>query len=392
MKTAARLDKIPPYLFVEMRQKIAEAKEKGLDVISLAVGDPVEPTPQAVVEELCRQAHKPENHRYPTDEEKGMLAFRQAVADWYAERYSVSLNADTEVLALIGSKEGCHHFALATVNPGDPVLVTDPGYPGYRPSIWFAGGEPYSLPIRPNNNFLPQLKDIPAEVARKATAIYLNYPNNPTGAVATRDFFAELIKFARDHDIVICHDNPYSEIVFEGEEPLSFLSLPGAKEVAVELNSLSKPFNMTGWRIGMAVGNPRLIAAMAKVKENTDSGIFNAIQFAGITALKDCQDNIEKMLFLYRQRRQLVVETLNSLGWDYQPPPGTFYLWVPTPQGMKSQDFANMLFDKTAVVVPPGSAYGQYGEGYFRISLTVPDERLTAAMERFRNNLWPKFS
>ena len=387
MKTADRLKKIPPYLFVEMRQKIAEAKGKGIDVISLAVGDPVEPTPEAAVEELCHQAHKPENHRYPTDEEKGMLAFRQAVADWYADRHSVSLDADTEVLTLIGSKEGCHHFALATVNPGDAVLVTDPGYPGYRPSIWFAGGEPYPLPILPANNFLPRLEDIPSEVVKRSTAIYLNYPNNPTGAVATREFFEELIEFAGKNKLAICHDNPYSEIVFDGEEPLSLMSLPGAKEVAVELNSLSKPYNMTGWRIGMAVGNPRLIAAMAKVKENTDSGLFNAVQFAGITALRDCRDNIEKMLSLYRQRRKLVVETLNSLGWNYQPPRGTFYLWVPTPEGMNSRDFVTMLFDKTSVVVPPGSAYGQYGEGYFRISLTVPDERLTEAMERFKKNL-----
>ncbi|NOX97792.1 MAG: aminotransferase class I/II-fold pyridoxal phosphate-dependent enzyme, partial [Nitrospirae bacterium] len=357
------------------------------DVISLAVGDPVEPTPEAVVEELCRQAHKPENHRYPTDEEKGMLAFRQAVADWYADRYSVSLDPETEALALIGSKEGCHHFALAVVDPGDIVLVTDPGYPGYRPSIWFAGGEPYSLPIRPDNGFLPRLEDIPAEIVKRATAIYLNYPNNPTGAVATRDFFKELIEFAGKNEIAICHDNPYSEIVFEGEEPLSLLSLPGAKEVAVELNSLSKPYNMAGWRIGMAVGNPQLIAAMSKMKANTDSGLFNAIQFAGITALRECRDNVEKMLSLYRRRRNLVVETLNSLGWNYQPPPGTFYLWIPTPGGMKSRDFVTMLFDKTAVVVPPGSAYGQYGEGYFRISLTVSDERLTEAMERFKNSL-----
>ncbi len=385
MKTAERLNKIPPYLFVEMRQKIAEARKKGIDVISLAVGDPVEPTPEAVVEELCRQAHNPENHRYPTDEEKGMLAFRQAVADRYADLYSVQLDPDSEVLALIGSKEGCHHFALATVNPGDLVLVTDPGYPGYRPSIWFAGGEPYSIPLLPENNFLPQLREIPPEIAGKAVAIYLNYPNNPTGAVATRDFLEELIEFAREKDIVICYDNPYSEIVFAGEKPLSLMSVPGAKEVAVELNSLSKPYNMTGWRIGMAVGNSQLIAAMAKVKENTDSGIFNAVQFAGITALRNCRDNIAKMLSLYRQRRKLVVETLNSLGWNYQPPRGTFYLWIPTPKGMKSRDFVSLLFDKTSVVVPPGSAYGQYGEGYFRISLTVSDERLAEAMERFRS-------
>ncbi len=387
MKVTDRLNKVPPYLFMELRKKILKAKEEGIDVIDLAVGDPVEPTPDEIVDELCKQAHDPANHRYPTDEERGMASFRKAVADWYADRYQVDLNPETEVLGLIGSKEGCHHFALARVNPGDVVLVTDPCYPGYRPSIQFAGGEPYAVPILKENNFLPKLEDVSEDVAKRATAFYLNYPNNPTGACATKNFFEELVEFAKKNGIAILHDNPYSEIVFDGERPLSIMMVDGAKDVAVELNSLSKPFNMTGWRIGMAVGNKDLIAGIAKVKENTDSGIFNPIQFAGITALKRCKDNIEKMLSIYERRRRSVVDTLNSLGWDYTPPRGTFYLWIPTPEGMASMEFVTMLFDKAQVVVPPGSAYGKYGEGYFRISLTVPDERLNEAMERLRKAL-----
>src|SRR5579862_5150458 len=249
MKTAARLKRIPPYLFMELRNKIAQAKSAGVDVISLAIGDPVEPTPAPVIEELSRAAHDPANHRYPTDEEKGMLVFRQAVARWYGERYRASVDPATEVLALIGSKEGCHHFVLARVDPGDVVLMTDPGYPAYRASILMAGGEPVNVPIRAEHGYLPRLVDIPTDVARKATAMFLNYPNNPTGATATPAFLGELVEFARQYDIAICYDNPYSEVVFDGEQPLSFLSVPGAKDVGVELNSLSKPFNMTGWRL-----------------------------------------------------------------------------------------------------------------------------------------------
>ena len=292
MRTADRLKKIPPYLFMELRNKIAKARAAGVDVISLAIGDPVEPTPGPVIEELARAAHDPANHRYPTDEEKGMLIFRQAVAKWYADRYQASLDPATEVLALIGSKEGCHHFVLARVNPGDVVLMTDPGYPAYRASILMAGGEPVNVPIRAENGYLPRLADIPTDVASKATAMFLNYPNNPTGATATPAFLRELVEFARQYDIAICYDNPYIEVVFDGEKPLSFLSIPGAKDVGVELNSLSKPFNMTGWRLGMALGNKDLIAAISQVKENTDSGVFNAIQFAGITALSQlCREH-----------------------------------------------------------------------------------------------------
>jgi LL-diaminopimelate aminotransferase len=382
MQIADRLTKIPPYLFMELRKKIGKARAEGVDVISLAIGDPVDPTPDSIIDELCRTARDPENHRYPTDEEKGMFAFRQEVARWYETRYGVALDPEKEVLGLIGSKEGCHHFVLARVNPGDTVLMTDPGYPAYRASILMGEGIPYNVPILPGNDYLPELDKIPAEICKKATAIFLNYPNNPTGACATREFFGKLVAFAKANDIAVCYDNPYSEVLFDGQERLSFLSAPGAKDVGVELNSLSKPYNMTGWRIGMAVGNPDLIAAISKVKENTDSGIFNAVQFAGIQALRHETPNIEKMMAIYGRRREKVLKTLAKIGIDFNPPKGTFYLWVPTPKGMGSLEFTNLLFEKAAVVVAAGTAYGQYGEGFIRISLTVPDNRLDEALAR----------
>lgn len=382
METAERLKRIPPYLFMELRKKINQAKADGVDVISLAIGDPVEATPPGVVEELKRRAGDPINHRYPIDEEKGMLAFREEVAKWYARRYGVELDPQTEVLGLIGSKEGCHHFVLARVNPGEIVLMTDPGYPAYRASILMGEGVPYNVPILPENDYLPVLADIPEEVAKKAKGMFLNYPNNPTGACANRRFLMELVEFARNFDIAICYDNPYAEIVFDGAQRLSFLSVPGAKEVGIELNSLSKPFNMCGWRIGMACGNADLISAISKVKENTDSGIFNPIQYAAIYALRNEEAFIEEMLKIYRRRRERVLTTLKKIGIDFEPAHGTFYLWVPVPAGMTSLEFTNRLFDKTGIVVAAGPAYGKYGEGFIRISLTVPDERLEEAMQR----------
>jgi LL-diaminopimelate aminotransferase len=367
---------------MELRKKIGKAKADGVDVISLAIGDPVEETPKSIIDELARTAYDPQNHRYPTDEEKGMLAFRKTIAEWYRDRYRVDLNPDNEILGLIGSKEGCHHFVLARVNPGDMVLMTDPGYPAYRASILMGGGEPYNVPILSKNGYLPVFEDIPSDVAKKATAMFLNYPNNPTGACATEEFFKKLVAFARQYDIAVCYDNPYSEILFGGQKRLSFMMADGAKDVGVELNSLSKPFNMCGWRIGMAVGNPDLIAAISKVKENTDSGIFNPIQFAAIHALKQEGNSINHMLEVYGRRRQLVLATMKKIGIDFTPPQGTFYLWMPVPKGMTSIEFTNRLFDKTAVVVAAGTAYGIYGEGFIRISLTVPDDRLKEAMLR----------
>ena len=390
MQTAERLTKIPPYLFMTLRNKINDARARGIDVISLAIGDPVDPTPQPVIDALCKAAQDKENHRYPTDEEWGMLAFSESIARWYLRRYQVDLNPKNEIVALIGSKEGCHHFALGVINPGDTVLVTDPGYPGYKPSIWFVGAEPYPVPMRESNDFLPDFSEIPSDVARKASAFYLNYPNNPTGAVATRPFLNDLVTFARDNDIVICYDNPYSELVY-GVERLSFLNAPGAKEVGVELNSLSKPFNMTGWRIGMASGNPDIVQAIATSKANTDSGIFNAIQYAGIEALDNCDNFTADMLEIYTKRREMVLDTLRSLGWTYEPPKGAFYLWVPVPEGYTSASFCDFMLEKCAVVLAPGAAYGVNGEGYVRFSLTVEEERLTLALQRMRENL-PKLS
>ena len=384
MQAADRLQKIPPYLFVTLRNKINKARAEGVDVINLGVGDPVDPTPQSVIDELCRQAQIPINHQYPIDEEKGMLTFRQEVARWYAKRYGVELNPEGEILGLIGSKEGCHHFILGIVNPGDVVLMTDPGYPAYRASIYMASAEPYAVPMLAENNYLPDLDQIPADILKRAKAMFLNYPNNPTGACATRAFFSKAVEMAKAHDIAICHDNPYSEILFDDQERLSFLSVPGAKEVGIELNSLSKPYNMTGWRIGMAMGNKEILAALCKVKENTDSGIFNAIQYAAIEALHKEDGNITRMLAIYSRRRDLVLKTFEKIGLGFKPQKGTFYLWIPVPQGTTSLDFTTTLFEKAAVVVAAGTAYGRHGEGYIRISLTVPDKRLEEAMERIQ--------
>lgn len=386
MQTAQRLQKIPPYLFMTLRNKISAARAQGIDVISLAIGDPVDPSPQPVIDALCAAAQDPANHRYPTDEEWGMLAFREAVARWYKRRYSVDLDPKKEIVALIGSKEGCHHFGLGVLNPGDIALVTDPGYPGYKPSIWFAGAEPYAVPMKPENGFLPKFEDIPSDIAKKAAAFYLNYPNNPTGAVATPKFLSELVEFARSNDIVVCYDNPYSEVVF-GVERLSFLGTPGAKDVGVELNSLSKPFNMTGWRIGMASGNADIVKAIATVKANTDSGVFNAVQIAGIEALDNGDTFTGKMLKVYGARREKVLATLRQLGWPSDPPPGTFYLWVPAPKGYSSAEFCDFMLEKCAVVLAPGAAYGENGEGFVRFSLTLEDHRIDEALERMRANL-----
>lgn len=369
-----------------LRNKINAARAAGIDVISLAIGDPVEATPPSVIEALARAARDKANHRYPTDEEWGMLAFREAVTRWYARRYNVMLDPKSEVIALIGSKEGCHHFALGVINAGDLVLVTDPGYPGYKPSIWFVGAEPHPVPMLAENHFLPKLSDIPTAIARRARAFYLNYPNNPTGAVATPGFLAELVEFARDFDIAVCYDNPYSEVVF-GVERLSFLNVPGAKEVGVELNSLSKPYNMTGWRIGMACGNQEIVRAIATSKANTDSGVFNAVQYAGIEALDNCDAFIDEMLAVYGRRRKRVLETLRALGWQFDAPKGTFYLWVPVPAGYTSAEFCDFVFEKASVVLAPGAAYGVNGEGYVRFSLTVEDDRLEEALSRMRANI-----
>jgi LL-diaminopimelate aminotransferase len=384
VQKADRLGKLPPYLFVTIRNKIREAREHGVDVISLGVGDPDQPTPPHVIQALQAAAEDPANHQYPTDEEKGMLRFRQSAAGWYRERFGVTLDPETEVLALIGSKEGNHHLCLATLNPGDTTILPDPGYPAYYASAVFAGAEVERIPLLREDGFLPRFDRFPEELSRRAKLLFLCYPNNPTGAVAPPSFWQDAVGWAKQFDVILVNDNPYSEVAFDGYRTTSILQAEGAMDVAVEFNSLSKPYNMTGWRIGMAVGNRELIAGISQVKENTDSGIFNAIQYAGIAALEGPQDSSRALIQLYQARRDRVLEVLREIGLDPDTPKATFYVWSPTPNGMSSADFAAEVLDKVGVVVTPGRGYGERGEGYFRISLTVPDARLDEALERIR--------
>ena len=381
---ATRLTQLPPYLYVQIRKKVREAQERGVDVISLGVGDPDQPTPQHVIDALSKAANDPKNHQYPTGEEKGMPAFRKAVADWYGRRFGVALDPDSEVLALIGSKEGNHHLALAVLDPGDTAIVPNPGYPAYLASAIFAGATVERVPLRPENKFLLDFDDVPADLAKRTKMIWLSYPNNPTTAVAPLDFWQRAVDFCKRYDIVLVSDNPYSEIAFDGYKTTSALQAKGAKDVCVEFNSLSKPYNMTGWRIGMAVGNKDLIAGIDQVKENTDSGQFNAVQYAAIAALEGPQDIVQKNIAVYKRRRDLVVGLLHDIGIEVEPPKATFYIWAPTPKGVGSIEFAGRLLDLCGVSVTPGIGYGSLGEGFFRMSLSTPDARLEEAMARIR--------
>ncbi|GAW93948.1 LL-diaminopimelate aminotransferase [Calderihabitans maritimus] len=385
MQQASRLRQLPPYLFARIEKKIEEMKERGVDIISLGIGDPDRPTPQHVIEKLAEQAQNPENHRYPTS--VGMLEYRKAVAEWYERRFGVSLDPKSEVVTLIGSKEGIGHISFCYVDPGDINLVPDPAYPVYGIGTLLAGGEPYLMPLREENGFLPDLESIPSEVARKAKLMFLNYPNNPTGALADEEFFRQVVEFAKNYDLIVCHDAAYSEITFDGYQAPSFLQVEGAKEVGIEFNSLSKPFNMTGWRIGWAVGNSEVIEALGRLKSNLDSGAFQAIQYAAIEALRGPQDAVRQMQEIYRERRDLVVEGLNSMGWNLKKPKATFYVWAPVPKGYTSSEFAEMLIEKAGVIVTPGIGYGQSGEGYFRIALCLEKDRIQEALERMKKAL-----
>ena len=384
MQKADRLGKLPPYLFVTIRNKIREARERGVDVISLGVGDPDQPTPAHVIQALQQAAEDPANHVYPTDEEKGMLRFRQSVAGWYKERFQIDLDPEKEVLGLIGSKEGNHHLCLAVLNPDDTAILPDPGYPAYFASAIFAGAQVERVPLYREDGFLPRFDKFPEELSKRAKLLFLCYPNNPTGAVAPLSFWQDAVAWAKQYDVILVNDNPYSEIAFDGYRTTSILQAEGAMDVAVEFNSLSKPYNMTGWRIGMAVGNPDLIAGISQVKENTDSGIFNAVQYAGIAALEGPQEGTTGLISLYQARRDRTLETLRAIGLQPDTPKATFYVWSPTPAGMTSADFAAEVLEKAGVVVTPGRGYGERGEGFFRISLTVADDRLDEALARIR--------
>ncbi len=378
-----RLKALPPYLFAELDRKKQEKIEEGVDVIDLGVGDPDLPTPEPIVEAGKRAMEKPENHQYPSY--VGMLAYRKAVAEWYKRRFDIELDPNSEVIALIGSKEGVAHFPLAFVNPGDVVICPDPAYPVYKIGTMFAGGEPYTVPLKEENDFLPDLGSIPQEVVDRAKIIWVNYPNNPTSADATEDFYRELIKWAKKNNIIIASDNAYSEIYLGDRKPISILQIEGAKEVAIEFHSLSKTYNMTGWRIGMAVGNEELVRGLGKVKTNVDSGQFNAVQEAGIAALNLPDSELDKLRGIYRERRKVMSEALRKIGLELLDSDVTFYLWIKVPEGYSSSEFVSKLLDEAGIVCTPGNGFGEAGEGYFRISLTLPTDRLVEAAKRIES-------
>jgi len=380
---AKRIKELPPYLFAEIDAKKQEMKAKGVDIIDLGIGDPDIPTPPNIIDALKKAAEDPSNHRYPSYE--GMLSFREAAANWYKERFGVKVDPKTEVVTLIGSKEGIAHTPLAFVDPGDVVLVPDPGYPVYSVAASFAGAVSYQMPLLKENDFLPDLDAIPEEIRKKAKLMFINYPNNPTSAVTEKDFFEEVVDFASRHNILVCHDAAYTEVAFDGFSPPSFLEVDGAGEVGMEFHSLSKTFNMTGWRLGFAAGNRRAISGLGKVKTNIDSGVFQAVQCAGIEGLKNYSLGMADRRKIYEERRNIFCSGLDEVGIKYVTPRATFYVWFEVPEGLSSKDFTSKLLTEAGIVVTPGNGFGKYGEGYIRVSITIGTERLAEAVERFRN-------
>lgn len=381
MQPAKRLDKIPPYLFAEINRKRDELVAAGVDVINMAVGDPDQPTPDHILQAMHAAIEDASNHNYPPYQ--GMPAFREAAVEWMERRFGVKgLDPKTEVISTIGSKEAIHNTFLAFVETGDYVLIPDPGYPVYRTATIFAGGEPFTMPLKAENKFLPNLNAIPEAVAQKAKLLWINYPNNPTGGVASWEFLEELVDFCRRYAILLCHDHAYSEMAYDGYQPPSILQIPGAKDVAIEFHSLSKSYNMTGWRIGFVVGGADAIQAVSQVKTNVDSGVFKAIQQAAIAAYNTDAADLQSLMSVYQNRRDIVVNGLRSLGWSIEPPKATLYVWVAVPSRYSSQEFANLLLDKCGILVAPGNGYGAFGEGYIRIALTIADDRLKAAIQR----------
>jgi len=380
MKIARRIENLPPYLFVEIIKKINEKRAKGEEVISFAIGDPDIPTPPHIMERLCQAAQDPANHRYP--ESDSLPELRQAVSKWYESRFGVSLAPDKEVLPLIGAKDGIAHIPFCFIDPGDIALVPDPGYPVYPVSTMLAGGTPYYMPLTRENKYLPDLNKIPEDIVKKTKFMWLNYPNNPTGAVADLDFFNRVVEYAQKYNISIFHDAPYTEVAFDDYKPVSFMQADGAKDVGIEIHSLSKSYNMTGWRIGMAVGNAEIIGALKTLKSNLDSGIPQAIQYAAIEALTGPQDCIQKHNAIYQRRRDLVVDMLNDVGLEVELPKASLYVWAKVPEGYTSVGFANDLLEQVGVVVTPGIGYGKNGEGYVRLSLTIPDAGLVKGLSR----------
>ncbi len=383
---AKRVKELPPYLFLEIDRAKRAAREKGADIIDFGIGDPDLPTPQFVVDAFNQAVKDPSTHRYPLD--AGRKEFRDAVAAWYQERFDVKLDPDSEILPLIGSKEGLTHLPLAFVNPGDRAFVPDPAYPAYTRAVAFAGGKSVAYPLLEKNRFLPDWKELEKMRPDGAKLFYFNYPNNPTGAVAGPDTFDKAVRFGKKHKILMCHDNAYSEVYFGHEKPASFLQAAGAKAVGLEFHSLSKTFNMTGWRLGFVAGNAEAISALAKIKSNIDSGVFSAIQLAGADALKRTAKFTGETNAMYAKRRNVLIAGLKSLGWNVQAPEATFYVWCRLPKGHTSSiEFSKFLLDKAHIVCTPGVGFGKYGEGYARFTLTVPEDRIKLAIERMKKVL-----
>ena len=388
IQPADRINKLPRYLFAEIDKKIRAAVEKGVDVIKLGIGDPDQPTPDYIVQRAMDEVQKPRNHTYPPDE--GLTEFKQAVAAYYKKRHNVEIDPVREVCVLLGSKEGIAHISACFVDPGDVNLVPDPGYPVYSIGTMFAGGEVVRMPLLAKNDYLPDLDAVDPAVADRAKLMFLNYPNNPTSAEAPLEFFAKVTEFAKKHNVIVCHDQAYSEIAYDGFKPLSFLEAPGAKEVGIEFGSLSKTFNMTGWRIGYAVGCPEVIEVLSRYKTNIDSGTFKAIQYSGVEAFMnpEMEPFQQKMCDKYQERRDVVVKALAEMGFEVRAPKATFYVWVPIPAGFESStEFVSFILEETGVVVTPGRGFGEHGEGYFRIALTVDAPRMQEAMERIKKAL-----
>lgn len=383
IEKSERLKNLPPYLFKEIDRQRDEVKARGVDIIDLGVGDPDMPTPQHIIKALNKAASDPANHQYPSY--SGMDNFNKTVALWYKKRFGVDLDPAKEVVTLIGSKEGIAHIPLAFINNGDIAIVPDPGYPVYEIGVKFAGGKVYFMELLKKNDFLPDLDSIPEDIAQQAKMMFLNYPNNPTSALASEEFFQDVVSFAVKHNIIICHDAAYTEMSFDGCRPKSFLETKGAKEVGIEFHSLSKTYNMTGWRIGFAVGRSEVIQALGQVKSNIDSGAFQAIQLAGIAALDGDQTCVENMQKEYAARRDIIVDGLIDLGISVKKPLATFYVWFDVPAGYTSAEFATHLLAKCGIVVTPGNGFGAAGEGYARIALTVGEKKLKEVIERIRS-------
>ena len=380
MQFSERMNRVPPYLFVQISRKIAEKKAQGIEVISFGIGDPDIPTPDYVVDALGDASHDPPNHRYP--ESEGLPEFREGVADWYLRRFGVELDPEKEVISLIGAKEGIGHVSFCFLDAGDVALVPDPGYPVYAMGTLFAGGESYMLPLTSENDWLPDLDAIPDDIARKAKLLWLNYPNNPTGAVTDLDYFSKAIEFAKTYDIAVMHDACYTEVAYDGYRPPSFLQAKGAMDVGIEFHSLSKSYNMTGWRIGMAVGNAEMIEALLTIKSNLDSGVPQAVQHMAIEAMKRPLESVDDRNAVYQARRDRVVPVLKDMGMKVESPKAGLYIWAGVPEGYTSAEFAEKLLEDTDVLMIPGGNYGAAGEGYVRLSITLQDELIDKALDR----------